>query len=104
MSFYWNLRREALLRKNIHRAVDLRALLAKHGLPLSLPTVCALMNRTPQLLDLIKLQIICNALDCTLNDFCVMEPDPNARGLNRKESSIDGEMPDPFHFPIHECD
>ena len=107
MSFHWNLRRELLLRKNVHRAVDLQALLREHGLPLSLPTVCALVKQPPEFfLPLKTMQIVCNALGCNLNDFCVMEPDPKGRGLNSSEPSDieDGEFPDPFQFPIHECE
>lgn len=106
MSFYWNLRRELLLRKNVHRPVDLQAVLREHGLPLSLPTVCAWIKHPPQSLPLKKMQVICNALGCNLNDFCVMEPDPKGRGSNGSEASDipDGEFPDPFQFPIHECE
>lgn len=106
MSFYWNLRRELFLRKNIHRPVDLQALLSEHGLPRSLPAVCALLKRPPESLRLQTMQVICNALGCNLNDFCVMEPDPKGCGLNRSEPSDipDGEFPDPFQFLIHECE
>src|SRR5258708_36254878 len=105
MSFYWNLRREMLLRKNVHRAVDLQALLTEQGLPLSLPAVCALIKRTPHSLHLSTIQNICNALGFNLSDLCAMEPDPKRRSSNA--SSLDdpnGEFPDPFQFSIHECE
>jgi DNA-binding Xre family transcriptional regulator len=106
MSFHWNLRRELFLRKNVHRAVDLQALLSEHGLPRSLPAVCALLKRPPESLPLRTMQVICNALGCNLNDFCVMEPDLNGRSSNGGDPSDppDGEFPDPFQFPIHECE
>jgi putative transcriptional regulator len=106
MSFYWNLRREMLLRKNVHRPVDLQALLTEHGLPLSLPAVCALIKQTPRSLHLSTIQIVCNALGCNLSDLCVMKPDPKMRGLNAGEApdNTSGEFPDPFQFPIHECE
>jgi DNA-binding Xre family transcriptional regulator len=99
MSFRWNLRREMFLRKNVHRPVDLQALLREHGLPLSLPAVCALINQPAEFLRLSTMQVICDALGCNLNDFCVIEP-------NRGEPSdtADDEFPDPFQFPIHECE
>lgn len=103
MSFHWNLRRELLLRKNVHRSVDLQVLLREHGLPLSLPSVCKLLKQPPEYLPLKTIQVICNALRCNLNDFCVMEPDPKGRGSNRNEPS-DGEFPDPFQFSIHVCE
>lgn len=106
MSFYWKLRREMLLRKNVHRAVDLQALLTQHGLPLSLPAVCALIKQTPLSLHLSTMQIICNALGCNLSDLCVMKPDPKGRSSNASEAldNPNGEFPDPFQFPIHECE
>jgi DNA-binding Xre family transcriptional regulator len=106
MSFHWNLRRELFLRKNIHRPVDLQALLREHGLRRSLPSVCALLKRPPESLPLRTIQVICNALDCNLSDFCVMEPEPKGRGSDSIEPSDipDGEFPDPFQFPIHECE
>lgn len=106
MSFHWNLRREMFLRKNIHRPVDLQALLRQNGFPLSLPAVCALVNREPRALPLKTAQALCNALGCTLNDICVMEPDPKGRISNGSGSSEppEGEFPDPFQFPIHECE
>jgi len=103
MSFHWHLRREMLLRRNVHRAVDLQALLTEHGLPLSLPAVCNLIKEKPRSLHLSTLQIVCNALDCTLNDLCVMEPDPKRRGSQLLDPAED-EFPDPFQFPIHECE
>jgi len=81
----------------------MQALLREHGLPLSLPAVCALLKRRPESLRLKTMQMICNALGCNLNDFCVMEPDPKGRGSNGSEPS-DGEFPDPFQFQIHECE
>lgn len=105
MSFHWNLRREMLLRKNVHRAVDLQVLLREHGLDLSLPSVCKLMKEPEKSLNLSTAQVVCNALHCNLNDFCVMEPDPEGRGGNYHEPT-DGsdEFPDPFQFPIHQCE
>jgi len=103
MSFHWNLRRELFLRKNIHRPVDLQALLKENGYPLSLPAVCALINQEPKALTLTTMQALCNCLNCTLHDLCVMEPDPKRRGLQISHSQED-EFPDPFQFPIHECD
>ena len=103
MSFHWNLRRELLLRKNIHRPVDLQALLQQDGFHISLPAVCALIKNKPKALPLKTAQALCNSLDCTLNDLCTMEPDRKRRGPQRSDSPED-EFPDPFQFPIHECD
>jgi len=103
MSFQWNLRRELFLRKSIHRPVDLQALLRENGYSLSLPAVCALVNREPKALPLETAQALCNSLDCTLSDLCTMEPDRKRRGPHLSDCQED-EFPDPFQFPIHECD
>ena len=103
MSFHWKLRREMLLRKNVHRPVDLQALLRANDYPLSLPAVCALVNQEPKALPLKTMQALCNSLNCNLNDLCVMEPDSKRRGPQCSDSQED-EFPDPFQFPIHECD
>jgi len=102
MSFHWNLPRELFLRKSIHRPTELQALLRENGYPLSLPAVCALVKQAPKALTLETMQAICNSLDCTLNDFCTMEPDRNRRGPQLPDR--EDEFPDPFQFSIHDCD
>src|SRR5260370_12832457 len=110
MSVLWNLRRELLVRKNLHRPIDFQALLSDHGLPLALPAVCSLVNGTPRALRLTTMQAICNALDCQLSDFCVVAPDAAAHravsSKNRKASAEDDlvQFPDPFQYRIHELD
>lgn len=108
MSFIWTPRRELVMRKELYRPVDFQALLAEHGLRLSLPAVIALLNQTPQSLRIRTMQGICNALNCRLSDFCDIEPDPPTLSdatSNQLLDSLDGVIfPDPYQFGIHDDD
>lgn len=110
MSVVWNLRRELLLRKNLHRPIDFQALLTEQGFPLVLPAVCSLVNGTPKALRLSTMQAICNALDCQLSDYCVVAPDVGASRVSSSKNgmvSVEAELiqfPDPFQYRIHELD
>jgi hypothetical protein len=105
MSLIWTPRKELVMRKELYRPVDFRALLAEHGLPLSLPAVIALFSKTPRAFRVRTLQGICNALNCRLSDFCDIEPDPPAQSdttSNQLLDSLDeGIFPDPYKFEIH---
>jgi DNA-binding Xre family transcriptional regulator len=50
------------------------------GVQLSLTSVSALINKTPDVLRVRTMQAICNALNCKLSEFCEIEPDDFAPG------------------------
>jgi hypothetical protein len=63
----------------------------------------------PKRLPLETIQAICNALNCRLSDFCIIEPDvirDAGVGYHKRPSSGNSknDFPDPFHFRIHELE
>ena len=96
------------MRKKLYRPIDLQTLLEENGLKLSLPAVCAFFNETPSALRLRTMQAICNALNCRLSDFCIMEPDTAERkgsdGAQAGDSENPEVFPDPFQFSMDEDD
>lgn len=112
MSLIWKLKRVMVLQKDLHRASDLQAALAKCGLRMSLTSCCALVNKKPEALRVPTMEAICKALNCRLSDFCEIEPDGQAQdegnltkgnpqqGEGSSSSSVDIGFPDPYLFSL----
>jgi len=76
MPIIWNLKKWLAVEHDIYRPSELRSLLAeKAGVHLSLQAVSALFHGRPNALRLQTMQALCNALHCTLSDFCQVLPD-----------------------------
>lgn len=111
MSLIWKLKRVMVLQKDLHRASDLQAALAKCGLRMSLTSCCALVNKKPEALRVPTMEAICKALNCRLSDFCEIEPDDPQddgnldkvnpqQGKGSSSSSGDIVFPDPYLFSL----
>lgn len=76
MPVQWNLKQWLAVKHQIYRPSELQPLLEeKAGLQLSLQAISSLLNNVPNALRLSTIQALCNALDCTLSDFCEVVPD-----------------------------
>jgi len=76
MPVVWKLKKWLAVEHDIYRPSELQALLVeKAGVQLSLQAVSTLLNGTPGALRLRTVQALCNALNCTLSDFCEVLPD-----------------------------
>lgn len=85
MPIVWNLKKWLAVERDIYRPSELQVLLAeKAGVQLSLQAVSALINGTPNALRLQTILALCNALDCTLSDFCYVGPDSPTEARQRQ--------------------
>lgn len=76
MPVQWNLKQWLAIHRQIYRPSELQNLLEeKTGVQLSLQAISSLLNNVPNALRLSTVQALCNALDCTLSDFCQVLPD-----------------------------
>jgi LacI family transcriptional regulator len=76
MPVQWNLKQWLAINRQIYRPSELQSLLEeKTGVQLSLQAISSLLNNVPNALRLSTVQALCNALDCTLSDFCQVLPD-----------------------------
>lgn len=76
MPVQWNLKQWLVANHHIYRPTELQALLEeKANTQLSLQALSSLLNTVPSALRLSTIQALCNALDCTLSDFCNVLPD-----------------------------
>lgn len=88
MPVIWNLKRWLAVEHNIYRPTELQALLAAEaGVQLSLPAISSLLNKKPDALRLHTIQALCNALHCTLSDFCEILPDDSRAPLHLRSTS-----------------
>jgi DNA-binding Xre family transcriptional regulator len=69
----WNLRMTAASR-GVWKASELRRMLAEHGLVISAGKMSGLWSGQPQSVRLSDLDIICQALDCSVADLLIAEP------------------------------
>ena len=75
MPVRWNLKKWLAVERDIYRPSELQALLAeKAGVHLSLQAVSALVNGTPSSVRFRTIEALCDALDCSLSDFCQVVP------------------------------
>ncbi len=76
MPVQWNLKQWLAIHHQIYRSSELQLLLEeKAGIQLSLQAISSLLNNVPGALRLSTIQALCNALGCTLSDFCEVLPD-----------------------------
>ncbi|HLZ59450.1 MAG TPA: substrate-binding domain-containing protein [Ktedonosporobacter sp.] len=81
MPVRWNLKQWLAVEHQIYRPSELQAVLEeKAGTQLSLQAISTLLNNVPSALRLSTIQALCNALNCTLSDFCEVLPDQFAKG------------------------
>jgi DNA-binding Xre family transcriptional regulator len=93
MPIVWNLKKWLAVNHDIYRPSELQTLLAeKAGVQLSLQAISALLNHQPSALRLQTIQVLCNALDCQLSDFCEVLPDPQKEQKHSRSKAV-GEAP-----------
>ncbi|HEX8158137.1 MAG TPA: helix-turn-helix transcriptional regulator [Solirubrobacteraceae bacterium] len=68
VDYEWRLRL-LLAERGIFKAIELRPLLAQHGISLSESQVWRLVTGKPERLNLHVLMVLCQILDCTPNDL-----------------------------------
>jgi DNA-binding Xre family transcriptional regulator len=51
-----------------------KKIVKKTGIAISVAQLCKLVNKTPTMLRLSTMEIICSSLDCELNDFLQVTP------------------------------
>ncbi len=91
MPVIWNLKKWLAAERDIFRPTELQQMLEKDGIYISLQALSALINGKPSALRLQTIQVICNALDCKLSDFCDVLPDPGKE--QQKQRRAAGETP-----------
>ena len=83
VDYEWRLRL-LLAERGIFKAIELRPLLAQHGISLSESQVWRLVTGKPERLNLHVLMVLCQILDCTPNDLIkAIDGDATAR-LDRR--------------------
>src|SRR5579859_257278 len=76
MPVRWNLKQWLAVERQIYRPSELQTVLEeKTETQLSLQAISSLLNNIPSALRLSTIQALCNALNCTLDDFCQVLPD-----------------------------
>jgi len=58
----------------------------KTGVSVSLQNVCNLLSKSPNMIRLETMQILCDALDCRLSDFIEITPSKKNKLIERKLS------------------
>jgi DNA-binding Xre family transcriptional regulator len=92
MPVVWNLKKWLALERDIYRPVELQTLIRKQtGVDLTIQTISNLINGTPSALRLQTIQVLCNALDCNLSDFCNVLPD--TAKTQHRERKVAGDKP-----------
>lgn len=75
MAIHWQLRTYLARKHAIYKAVDLqKKIVAETGIQISLQNLCNLLDKKPCQLRLKTMEILCSALECTLQDFCEVRP------------------------------
>lgn len=76
MPVVWNLKKWLVVERNIYRPSELQALIIeKTGVHLSLQAISSLVNGKPSSMRFQTMQVICNALECDVNDFFNIKAD-----------------------------
>ncbi len=92
MSFEWNLRKWLAVERDIYKPSQLQALIVERtGVQLSIQAVSTLMNSKPSALRIQTIQVLCDALDCNLCDFCNITY-TNTHAQQKRRSAV-GETP-----------
>lgn len=77
----WKFKSYLTEKHQIYSVTDLQKLIVKKtGVVISLANLCKLVNKTPSMLRLTTVEVLCSALGCRLSDFFevspkVMQPD-----------------------------
>ncbi|GHO58029.1 substrate-binding domain-containing protein [Ktedonobacter robiniae] len=104
MPVQWNLKQWLAVNHHIYRPTELQTLLEeKANTQLSLQAISSLLNNVPNALRLSTIQALCNALNCTLSDFCEVLPDQPAphkqHTEDRRRAESESQHIHPSMFP-----
>ena len=76
MCIQWKLKKYLEQKHAIYSATELKKKIEKDtGVVISLQNLCNYLNKTPVMIRLHTVEIICSALNCKLSDFCAITPD-----------------------------
>ncbi len=88
MSFEWNLRKWLAVERDIYKPSQLQALIVERtGVRLSIQAVSTLMNSKPSALRIQTIQVLCDALECNLCDFCNITYDSTQSQQKRRAAA-----------------
>ena len=89
IDYEWRLRL-LLAERGIFKAIELRPLLAEHGISLSESQVWRLVTGKPERLSLRVLVVLCEILDCTPNDLIQPVEATSSARLERRTAAQAG--------------
>lgn len=90
MAINWRLKAYLSQKHHIYTATNLqRVVIEKTGIVISLQNLCNLINHRPKMIRLETMEIICQALGCSLGDILIIRSDnKNRKKLKQKKLSF----------------
>jgi DNA-binding Xre family transcriptional regulator len=87
MPIKWKLKTYIKENHSIYTAKKLKEVIEKKtGVNISLQNVCNYLSKTPSMLRLETMEILCTALNCKLSDFVEINPSKKKNIMNKKLS------------------
>jgi len=87
MSIKWNLKKYLSKNHGIYTATEFKKVITKQtGVVISLQNLCNLLNSTPKMIRFKTIEIICTALNCTMDAFCQIIPEEKKKKDTEKLS------------------
>ena len=87
MPIKWKLKKYIEENHSIYTAKNLKQVIDKKtGINISLQNICNYLSKTPSMLRLETMEILCSALDCKLSDFVEVTPSKKKKISNKKLS------------------
>jgi DNA-binding Xre family transcriptional regulator len=87
MAIHWKLKHYVRNKHNLYRLKDLQEHIAeKTSIVVSLQHLSDLIRTCPKSIRLQTMEILCSALNCTLNDLVTIEPGKRKEKVTRKLS------------------
>lgn len=87
MSITWNLKKYIAKKHSIYSATDFKKMIHKKtGVSISLQNICNYLNKNPAMIRLETMEIICTALDCSLQDILKIAPSKKPNKSTRRLS------------------
>lgn len=109
MSIHWRLKTYLATKHGIFTATELqKKIVEKTNILISLPTLCRYCHKKPKSIPLATVELICTALNCSLSDFCDVQPMKKSRSKKKKLSykntphskRVQNSYPDPSHYEL----
>lgn len=85
MAIRWKFKYYLVQKHQIYTVSDLqKRIIKKTGVVISVANLCKYVNRTPKMIRLDTMEILCSALDCELNQFLSVTPSPKTMNPEKK--------------------